>query len=72
MWLDSLIQSNARANRCSGVEANLDEQYLKKRIEILLEWKSVLLCLAEGELSPFDKWCAEINLVRKTLKLKTY
>ncbi|MBE0335756.1 hypothetical protein [Paenibacillus sp. 23TSA30-6] len=41
---------------------NLDEKYLKKRIEILLEWKSVLLRLAEDELSPFVKWCAENEL----------
>ncbi|MBE0343523.1 hypothetical protein E4V51_25035, partial [Paenibacillus sp. 28ISP30-2] len=41
---------------------NLDEKYLKKRIEILLEWKSVLLRLAEDELAPFVKWCAENEL----------
>ncbi|MET3209368.1 UNVERIFIED_CONTAM: hypothetical protein ABIC26_002312 [Paenibacillus sp. PvR008] len=42
--------------------SNLDEKYLEKRVEILLEWKSVLLRLAEDELSPFVKWCAENEL----------
>ncbi|WP_068496581.1 hypothetical protein [Paenibacillus kribbensis] len=38
---------------------------LEKRINILLEWKTVLLRLAEDELSPYDKWCAEKELSRE-------
>ncbi|OAZ50288.1 hypothetical protein A9Z39_10145 [Paenibacillus polymyxa] len=41
---------------------NLNITQLEKRIKILLEWKSVLLCLAEDELSPYDKQCAEKEL----------
>jgi hypothetical protein len=41
---------------------NIKNTQLEKRIEILLEWKSRLLQLAEDELSPFDKWCAENEL----------
>ncbi len=38
---------------------------LEKRINVLLEWKSVLLRLAGDELSPYDKWCAEKELSRE-------
>ncbi|MEJ3718403.1 hypothetical protein WGM54_10335 [Paenibacillus polymyxa] len=44
---------------------NLNITQLEKRIKILLEWKSVLLCLAEDELSPYDKQCAEKELSRE-------
>ncbi|MDQ0494674.1 hypothetical protein [Paenibacillus brasilensis] len=41
---------------------NMKNTQFEKRIKILLEWKSRLLQLAEDELSPFDKWCAENEL----------
>ncbi|MEE4561244.1 hypothetical protein [Paenibacillus polymyxa] len=44
---------------------NLNITQLEKRIKILLEWKSILLCLAEDELSPYDKQCAEKMLSRE-------
>lgn len=47
------------------MENNTKANQLEKRIEILLEWKSMLLRLAEDEMSPFDKWCAEKELSRE-------
>lgn len=44
---------------------NLNITQLEKFIKILLEWKSILLCLAEDELSPYDKQCAEKMLSRE-------